>query len=80
MANRNELESTKLIVEGKEEAAFSIKDSAQYLGISYTALQNLLSKHEDEGRPIKRYSKGFGRQRYLLKKDLDDLQRGRVVE
>jgi hypothetical protein len=72
-----ELKPDKIKVGDTEQEAFNIRNSAQYLGISQTALQNRLDRLEKEHKPIKRYTKGFGRQKYILKRDLDALNEAR---
>jgi hypothetical protein len=72
---RDELEPIILLINDREEQAYSHSDASVYLGISSTALNNLIK----EGR-IRRYERGFGRETYMLKRDLDDLLRARPVE
>lgn len=58
------------------EPAYSVIDSAAYLGLSPAGLQKILHQHPE----IKKRSRGFGNERYILKKDLDELNRPRVVD
>lgn len=61
-------------IEGKP--ALSMAESARYLGVSATALNNKLKKRLD----IKKYRGEFGQQRYLLIEDLDRLKQAKPME
>lgn len=74
MTQRDEdIEQIMLPVEGSEEPAYSMTNSARYLGVSGSALAGILRKNPH----IIKHNRGFGQEKFLLKKDLDDLLRGR---
>jgi hypothetical protein len=56
------------------QAAYSINDAALYLHLSTAGLRKILEKHPE----IPKYELGYGTEKFLLKKDLDELKRPRV--
>lgn len=70
--------SKMIDIDGIETEVFSTGEAASYLGISGTAFQNKLNAMEKDGNPIPRY-KITGQQKWIAKKDLDDLKKARRV-
>jgi hypothetical protein len=71
------LEPTKIWIEidgiPQQVEALNKTKSAEYLGITATALQGVLKRYPD----IKTYTPRVGRDVYLLVSDLDDLRAAR---
>jgi hypothetical protein len=71
-------EQEPIKINGK--AALSIGESADYLGVSETALNNILRRWnnnpENAGTQIEKRRRGFGQQRFIWVEDLDRLKEG----